>query len=100
MMKGTIAKKMEYTQLVLAKVRKVKAKKAKAAGVKSRKASRKRSRKGKKVSKKRKARNPIVIGKLPTPAECRLALAIIEQGIIPIPPLEKEIIRRLCQAHL
>ena len=61
---------------------------------------RKRSRKGKKVSKKRKARTPIVIHKLPTPAECRLALAIHEDDLIPIPAKENEIIIRLCKTKL
>ena len=48
MTKVAITKKMEHTQLMLAKVRKVKAKKAKAL--------RKGSRKGKKVGKKHKTR--------------------------------------------
>ena len=56
MTKVAIAKKMEHTQLMLAKVRKVKAKKVKTAAVKGRRVLRKGSRKGKKVGKKHKTR--------------------------------------------
>ena len=55
MPKVAIAKKMEHTQLMLAKLRKVKAKKVKTAAVKGRRVLRKGSRKVKKVGKKHKA---------------------------------------------
>lgn len=112
---------MEHTQLMLAKVRKVKAKRAKAAVVKSRMALRKRSRKGKKVSKKHTTRRSKAIKKRgrkgkkvrfpgkfppglpiiqPTLAQCKEAMAKIKESNIPLPPEIKKMVLHMCKRYI
>ena len=105
MSKGIIAKKMEHSQLVLAKVRKVKVKKAKTAAAKSRKALRKRSRKGKKASKKRKTRRSRAVKKrgrtgkkrLPLSSPCKKAIDEYMKNSTPATKENLEKVWRACR---